>query len=385
MKFTIKEQLPGTLTRTGVISTPHGRIQTPAFIAAATKGTVKALTFDQLNGLGADSMLVNTYHLLLQPGLEILEQAGGIHNFSGYRRPIFSDSGGFQIMSLPGAKINDDGVVFRSHIDGTRLEMTPASSMRAQHIIGSDIHMAFDCPVGYGNTTEATRAETEKYLKITHDWAEACLTEHKRLNLEHSANHQPLQALFGVVQGGDYQNLRQKSAEFFARRDFDGYGIGGMYTADKAEKYLKIVNSILPAEKPRHWLGMGAEPRDFFVGVEYGIDSFDCVAPTRQARNGALYTRDGRINILNARFKNDFTPIDPECDCYTCQNHSRAYIHHLFKAGEISALTLATIHNEYFVVQLVGQIRQSIETQNFQKFQKTWLNRYYKMGLSLRA
>jgi queuine tRNA-ribosyltransferase len=378
MKFSIKKQLPKTLARTGVISTPHGEIKTPAFIAAATKGTVKALTFDQLDNLGAESMLVNTYHLLLQPNLETLKKSGGIHGFSGYGRPIFSDSGGFQIMSLPETKITDDKVVFKSHIDGARLEMTPKSSMQAQHIIGSDIHMAFDCPIGYGNSVNSTRRETEKYLKVTHDWAEACLNEHKKLNAEHAKNHQPEQALFGVVQGGDFEDLRQKSAEFFAQRDFDGYGIGGMYTAEKAEKYLKIVNSVLPTEKPRHWLGMGAEPRDFFVGVEYGIDTFDCVAPTRQARNGALYTRDGRINIHNAKFKTDLSPIDPECNCYTCRNHTKAYLHHLFKAGEISALTLASIHNEYFVVNLVTQIRQSIENENFATFRDEWLKRYYK-------
>ena len=357
------------LMRAGIIKTPHGEIKTPAFIGAATKGAVKALLFDQMDALGAQSILVNTYHLFLQPGLELLDSVGGIHGLSGYDKPIFSDSGGFQIMSLPNAKISEEKVTFKSHIDGTKFEMTPEDSMRAQHIIGSDIHMAFDCPIGYGET-DNSRANAEKTLQITHAWAQRCLDEHKK--------YDDGQALFGVVQGGEFEDLRTESAEFFASEDFDGYGIGGMYSSDsQGEKILKIMNKILPAEKPRHWLGMGAEPRDLFVGVENGIDTFDCVAPTRQARNGALYTGGGRINILNAKFRDDVRPIDDDCGCYTCQNHSRAYLHHLFKAGEINACTLASIHNEYFVIHLTDQIRQSIVDGTFYEFRDTWLARYY--------
>jgi queuine tRNA-ribosyltransferase len=286
--------------------------------------------------------------------------------------------------------------------------MTPESSMQAQHDIGSDIHMAFDCPIGYGDTDTA-RDNAEKTLKITHDWAERCLVKHQRLSFagltgESRKNHMdsPIksandkvisetndeaapgandelsQALYGVVQGGDFEDLRRLSAEFFAERDFDGYGIGGMYTADEGAKFLPMINRILSETKPKHWLGMGAEPRDLFVGVENGIDTFDCVAPTRQARNGSLYTHNGRINILNAKYKTDLSPIDVECECYTCQNHSAAYLHHLFKAGELTAYTLASIHNEYFIVHLVDQIRESIENENFIKFRDKFLNRYYK-------
>jgi queuine tRNA-ribosyltransferase len=378
MKFTIEKKLDGTLARTGVVTTPHGEIRTPAFIAAATKGTVKALTFAQLDDLGAQSMLVNTYHLLLQPGTDILEKMGGIHQFANYDKPVFSDSGGFQIMSLPDAKITDRGASFKSHIDGAKLKMTPESSMQAQHAIGSDIHMAFDCPIGYGDTDTA-RANAEKTLEITHKWAERCLTEHLQLNegrITDTTSYS--QALYGVVQGGEFEDLRRESAEFFANKNFDGYGIGGMYTADQGAEYLPIINKILPENKPRHWLGMGAEPRDLFVGVENGIDTFDCVAPTRQARNGALYTRDGRINITNAKYKTDDTPIDQGCTCYTCQHHSKAYLHHLFRANEITGLELASIHNEHFVVHLVDQIRESIEQENFVKFRDGWLKRYHQ-------
>ena len=370
LKFTIKSRLHNTLARTGVIKTPHGDISTPAFIGAATKGTVKALTFDQLENLGAQSILVNTYHLFLQPGLELLEKVGGIHKLSGYDKPIFSDSGGFQMMSLPDVKITEQGVTFKSHIDGAKFEMTPETSMQIQHAIGSDIHMAFDCPIGYGET-DNSRLNAEKTLEITHAWALRCLNEHKK--------YDDGQALFGVVQGGEFEDLRRESAEFFAGEDFDGYGIGGMYSSDEAgEKILKVMNEMLPEGKPRHWLGMGAEPRDLFMGVENGIDTFDCVAPTRQARNGALYTRDGRMNISNAKFRDDTRPIDKNCDCHTCQNHSRAYLHHLFKAGEINACILASIHNEYFVVSLVDKIRESIIDESFVELKNNWLKRYYK-------
>jgi queuine tRNA-ribosyltransferase len=317
--------------------------------------------------------------LLLQPGVGQIAKAGWLNQFMGYNKATFTDSGGFQIMSLPGAKITDEGVTFKSHIDGNKLTMTPESSMQAQHQIASDIHMAFDCPIGYGDS-DTSRAAAEKTLSLTHTWAKRCLAEHQKiLHDSHvDGNGNGGQALFGVVQGGEFADLRQQSAEFLAGLPFDGYAIGGMYTAQQGQEFLPLINQILPNNKPRHWLGMGAEPRDFFVGIEHGIDTFDCVAPTRQARNGALYTKDGRINILNAKYKTDLSPIDPGCDCYTCRHHSAAYLHHLFKAGELAAFTLATIHNERFIVNLITQIRQSIETQNFTKFRDAWLKRYYK-------
>ncbi|MDR2524240.1 MAG: tRNA guanosine(34) transglycosylase Tgt [Candidatus Nomurabacteria bacterium] len=374
MKFEIEKQ--DGLTRAGKITTPHGEICTPCFVAAATKATVKSLSVAQIEELGAQAVLANTYHLLLQPGVDLIARAGGLARFMGYDRPTFTDSGGFQTMSLPGAKISQDGVVFKSHIDGAKITMTPEDSMSAQHQIGADIHMCFDCPIGYGET-DTSRASAEKSLRLTHDWAERCLTEHGKLNRQHDKNQQPRQVLYGVVQGGEFTDLRRASAEFFAGRDFDGYGIGGMYTAEQGKEFLPLVNQILPNEKPRHWLGMGAEPRDLFVGVQYGIDTFDCVAPTRQARNGSLYTRGGRINILNARYRDDLAPIDAECACYTCRNHSRAYLRHLFKSGEILACTLASIHNEYFVVNLVDQIRTAILSDNFVEFRDDFLEKYH--------
>ena len=381
LDFEIITRLDGCLARVGTIKTPHGDIKTPAFIGAATKATVKALTVPQLSDLGLQAVLANTYHLLIQPGVDLIKTAGGLSQFMGHPGPTFTDSGGFQIMSLPGAKIHDQKVVFKSHLDGSKLEMTPASSMQAQHKIGADIHMAFDYPIGYGDS-DTTRVSAEKTLAITHDWAKQCLLAHQKLNTAHHQNHQPLQALYGVVQGGEFTDLRTASAEFFAPLSFDGYAIGGMYEAEKCQHLLKTVNQILPTDKPRHWLGMGAEPRDFFIGIENGIDTFDCVAPTRQARNGALYTHDGRINLINAKYKTDFSPIDPACDCYTCQHHTKAYLRHLFKADEILAMTLASIHNERFVVRLVDQIRQSILDQNFIKFRDAWLARYYGKSAS---
>ncbi|MCL2444555.1 tRNA guanosine(34) transglycosylase Tgt [Candidatus Saccharibacteria bacterium] len=376
INFEIDSRLHNSLARTGIIQTPHGEIKTPAFIVAGTKAAVKAMTINQISDLGGQSILANTYHLILQPGSDLVAASGGLAKFMGFDGPTFTDSGGFQIMSLPKVKITETGVEFRSHIDGSKLSMTPKSSMVAQHQIGADIHMAFDYPVGYGDTDTA-RANAEKTLKITHDWALQSLYHHQKLNQNHEKNHEPLQALYGVVQGGEFQDLREASAKFFAELDFDGYGIGGMYDARKCENLLVFQNQILPESKPRHWLGMGAEPIDLFVGIENGIDTFDCVAPTRQARNGALYTYDGRINITNARFTRDFSPIDSECDCYTCANYTRSYIQHLFKAKEILACTLASIHNERFVVRTVEQIRDSITSNTFHEFKEAFLKRYY--------
>jgi queuine tRNA-ribosyltransferase len=381
LKFEITGEFnDGGLARAGVIATPHGEIKTPAFVAAATKATVKTLTAAEVRELGAQATLVNTYHLVAQPGEELISRAGGVAKFMGWNGPTFSDSGGFQIMSLPKAKITENGAVFRSHIDGREMTMTPESSMRAQHRIGTDIHMAFDCPIGYGEG-DTSRGSAEKTMELTHEWAERCLAEHKALNAAHAAAGEARQALYGVVQGGEFMDLRGESARFFAEREFDGYGIGGMYVAEKSEPFLREVCSILPEEKPRHWLGMGAEPIDLFTGVENGVDTFDCVAPTRQARNGALYTRDGRISIMNSRFFDDFGPIDAECGCYACRNYTRAYLRHLFKAKEVLGLVLASIHNEYFVVGLVDEIRGLVaagDREGYLLFRDEFLKRYYR-------
>lgn len=400
LTFTINNRLDGTLARTGVIKTSHGSIETPAFIVGGTQATVKALTPEQVENLGGQSVLVNAYHLMIRPGTDVLLSATGIHQFMNWDKPIFSDSGGFQVFSLGMAykkgiditshsvkgdmsqavhtksqlaKITDKGVHFRSHLDGSKLFMSPESSMDIQHAIGADIHMCFD---------ELTSPLAEydiikQAMDRTHVWADRCLVRHNQLNNDHMSHLQPLQALYGVVQGARNQDLRTTSASYLGQRDFDGYGIGGVFEPEEISSTVKWISQILPDNKPRHLLGMGAQPADLFLGVEYGVDTFDCVAPTRQARNGALFTYDGRINIKNSRYKNDFSPIDSDCDCCTCQNYTRAYVHHLLKCDEILGLTLASIHNERFVVRTVDSIRGSINDGSFFEYKKGFLQRHY--------
>lgn len=401
LDFEITHKLPGTLARVGIIRTPHGNIQTPAYIVGGTKATVKTLNVEQVTALGGQSILANTYHLMLRPGADVVQAAGGLGAFMKYDGPTFTDSGGFQVFSLGVAygkgidavahtqkgdaklatksaeqlvKVTDEGAHFRSHLDGSKLLMTPESSMELQHQIGADIHMAFDelaAPL-------APRHVLEDALHRTHAWAERCLARHNELNAKHNGQGENLQALFGVVQGAREQDLRKESAEFLGTRDFDGYGIGGVFEPGEISTVVRWVNETLPEDKPRHLLGMGAQPADLFLGVEYGVDTFDCVAPTRQARNGSLYTLDGRINIKNAKFKTDFNPIDPDCDCYTCAGYTRAYVNHLLRSDEMLGLTLASIHNERFVVRTVDQIRQSLLDGTFYEFKKAFLSRYYK-------
>ena len=400
LDFEITKKLDGTLARSGVIKTPHGDIKTPAFIVGGTKATVKTLTVEQVLALGGQSVLANTYHLMLRPGADVIAAAGGIHKFMNFQGPIFTDSGGFQIFSLGMAygkgidatshstkgdaglakhslsqlaKVTDEGASFRSHLDGSSLSMTPESSMELQHQIGADIHMSFDeltAPL-------AGRDYIKQAMDRTHLWAERSLTRHKQLNDEHSLKGENLQALYGIVQGAREQDLRIESAKFLGERDFDGYGIGGVFEPEEISETVRWINEVLPENKPRHLLGMGAQPADLFMGVQYGIDTFDCVAPTRQARNGALFTYNGRINITNNKYQQDFTPIDSECDCYTCKNYTRAYINHLFRADEVLGLTLASIHNERFVVRTVDLIRDSIDDGSFFDYKKRFLERYY--------
>lgn len=400
INFEIKTRLPNTLARTGVISTPHGQIETPAYIAGGTNATVKAMTVEQVAGTGAQAVLANTYHLMLRPGADILKKAGGIHKFMNWNGPTFTDSGGFQVFSLGMAykkgidatshiskgssdlakssknqlaKVGDDGVWFKSHISGEKIFMSPEISMELQHKIGADIHMAFD----ELTSPLAGREQIKSALDKTHAWAERCLTCHEKLNREHLEKNEPLQALFAVVQGAREEDFRKESAAFLGSKNFDGFGIGGIFQPEEIGEVLTWVNTTLPENKPRHLLGMGAQPADLFLGVEYGIDTFDCVAPTRQARNGALFTYSGRINISNAKFKEDFTPIDADCGCYTCRNYTRAYVNHLFRADEMLAATLASIHNEFFVINTVDKIRESLENGNFFEYKKAFLEKYY--------
>jgi queuine tRNA-ribosyltransferase len=399
MKFTIEKKIPGALGRAGVIETAHGLVHTPVFVPVGTKATIKALTPEQVEGLGAEIILGNTYHLYLQPGDEIVAKAGGVGKFMNWSRPTVTDSGGFQVFSLgvaygkelskvvkitdPSlmiperfddsdaprlAKIGQDGVSFKSHLDGSIHYITPEKSIQIQHNLGADIIFAFDeCT----SPSEDLKYQQEA-LERTHNWAKRSLEEHKRLSSETFAS-----ALFGIVQGGRDEGLRKKSAEFLAGLDFDGYGIGGSFAKEDMESAVKWVNEILPEEKPRHLLGIG-EPEDIFMGIENGVDMFDCVMPTRNARNGSLYTSRGKVNINNAKFREDFSPVMVDCGCYTCKNYTSAYLHHLFHGKEMLAGTLASIHNLYFIINLVKQIRQSILDGKFTEFRDDFLGKYLK-------
>lgn len=370
LKFDIKKK--SGLARVGVIHTPHGDIKTPAFVGAATRATVKALTFTEMNALGSQAILANTYHLFLAPSSELIRKAGGLSSFMNWQKPTFTDSGGFQIFSLPNVKIDETGAKFKSHIDGRSFEMTPELSMETQWQIGADIHMAFD---------QLAKSDSHEDMEIamerTHRWLDRCIEKNNDLKQSYLSNGLPEQYLYAVVQGGTFLDLREKSARFEAEKDVDGFGIGGVFTADGMDEMLKVVCLILPENKPRHLLGMGQEPIDLFVGAEFGCDTFDCVGPTRLARNGSLYTPDGRINIKNARFRDDFSPVVEGCDCECCKNHTRAYLHHLFKVDEITAKVLASIHNEHFVVSVVDKIRESLENDTFEAYKKEFLDRYY--------
>ena len=399
LKFDIKKR--DGLARVGVIHTPHGDIKTPAFVGAATRATVKALTMQEMRDLGSQAILANTYHLILRPGADLIKEAGGLAEFSSWHGPTFTDSGGFQIFSLPNVKISENGVKFKSHIDGANFEMTPESSMQDQWKIGADIHMAFD-----HLAKSESYEDMKEAMDRTHRWLDRCISEHKKImdgrNISFEGHPQLLrgrsdepredgreerpekeifgqeQYLYAVVQGGTFSDLRAESAHDCASKPVDGFGIGGVFTADGMDKMLKIVNSILPEGKPRHLLGMGQEPIDLFVGAEFGCDTFDCVGPTRMARNGSLYTKDGRINIKNAKYTHDFTPLEEDCDCECCKNYTKAYLHHLFKTDEITAKVLASIHNEYFIVRTVNRIRESLEDGTFQDYKSEFLSRYYK-------
>ena len=371
LKFDITSK--NGLARVGVIHTPHGDIKTPAFVGAATRAVVKALTMKEMNDLGSQAILANTYHLILRPGTDLIKEAGGLATFNSWHKPTFTDSGGFQIFSLPNVKISEKGVKFKSHIDGRNFEITPESSMKAQWAIGADIHMAFDHLAKSEN-----RTDMEEAMHRTHRWLDRCVDEH--LRLAEGANYataMPMQYLYAVVQGGTFNDLRAESARYCADKPVDGFGIGGVFTADGMAEMLQTVNAILPEDKPRHLLGMGQEPIDLFVGAEFGCDTFDCVGPTRMARNGSLYTKDGRINIKNAKFTHDFTPLESDCDCECCKNYTRAYLRHLFKTDEITAKVLASIHNEHFIVHTVDRIRESLADGSFQDYKKSFLTRYY--------
>ena len=404
-RFTVGTPLPGTLGRTGVIHTPHGDIRTPAFVPVGTKATVKTVLPESVAALGAQAVLANAYHLYLQPGPEIVDAAGGLGAFMNWSGPTYTDSGGFQVMSLgvgfkkvismeataePDdakiaegkerlSRVDDDGVTFKSHLDGSAHRFTPEVSMQIQHQLGADIMFAFD----ELTTLMNTRGYQENSLERTRLWAIRCLAEHNRLSAARA--HRPQQSLWGVIQGAQYEDLRRKAARDLTElsridrenggKGFGGYGIGGALEKDNLGTIVGWVNSELPVDAPKHLLGI-SEPDDIFTAIENGADTFDCVSPTRVARNGAIYSFDGRYNITNARYRKDFRSLDPEIENYTSQ-YSRAYLHHLFKAKEGLASTLATLHNLSFTVTLVDRARQAIEDGTYVEYRDEFLRRYY--------
>ncbi|MES2135104.1 MAG: tRNA guanosine(34) transglycosylase Tgt [Patescibacteria group bacterium] len=402
--FKVEHALPHG-ARVGVVNTPHGSFKTPAFVAVGTKGTVKAVLPDDLKkSAGVEVALANTYHLFLQPGEETIAEAGGLHSFMGWDGPLFTDSGGFQVFSLgvgfgkgvskfhPSTEdvgfrkpnipavydedvrsqhgklaiVDDEGVSFTSHIDGTLYRFTPERSVEIQHKLGADIFFAFDDFV----LPDAPREEQVTSMRRTHRWAERSLTTH-RANLKARSS----QAIFGIVQGGRYADLRAESAKIIGEMEFDGFGIGGTFSkADLGETLDSAVRN-LPPEKPRHLLGIG-EPEDIFEAVAHGIDSFDCVQPTRLARTGMIYTARGKINLLNEKYIRDFSPLDTETGGYASEHFSRSYVAHLFRAKEMLGATIASIHNLYFLTSLMKNIRNSILEDRFDVFRRAFLKKY---------
>lgn len=411
--FDIHFELPGTLARTGTIHTPHGDIQTPAFVTVGTKATVKALTPEQVKDCGAQVVLANTYHLYLSPGDEAMKEWGGLGKAMHWQGPTMTDSGGFQVFSLGAAygqkgigkisqkkneellisprqrlgemddeervliaarkaKIDADGVMFRSHSDGSAHYFTPEKSIDIQHNLGADIIFAFDeCTSPY----ESLHYQKEA-LDRTHRWAK------RSLNYHVNSDYAESQALFGIVQGGRSEDLRKESAKIISEmqsekeeKGFDGFGIGGSFEKEDMMTAVKWCNEILPRERPRHLLGIG-EPEDLFGAVENGCDLFDCVAPTRLGRTGTVYTSHGRKALSNAEFRNDSKPIDEKCACYTCRNYSRAYVAHLFRSHEMLAGTLASIHNLHFIIHIVDRMREAIANREFSDYKNDFLGKY---------
>ena len=348
----------------GTMHTPHGDIPTPVFAPVGTQATVKTLAPDELTELGATLILANTYHLYLRPGADLVARMGGLHRFMGWSGPILTDSGGFQVFSLESLrKVSDEGVKFRSHIDGSEHFFSPERSIEIQEQLGADIIMALDeCP-------DPMNYEYNKVaLGRTHHWAERCLRAHTR----------PDQALFGILQGGIFPDLREESARFLTALDFPGYALGGLSVGEPKEKTWEVLDftvPLLPQDRPRYLMGVGS-PEDLFAGVERGIDLFDCALPTRLARNGALFTAHGRINLRKAEFAEVAAPVEEGCTCYTCRHFSLAYLHHLYKAEEILGLRLNTIHNLHFLLEWMRRIRAALQKDTFGQLKADFLARY---------
>ena len=353
-----------TGARRGVVHTPHGDIQTPIFMPVGTQATVKSMTVEELKENGAQIILSNTYHLYLRPGEKIVKEAGGLHNFMRWDRPILTDCGGFQVFSLSDLRtISEEGVEFKSHLDGSKHFFTPEKVMQIEEDLGADIIMSFDecCP--YPSTYEYTKNSMERTTR----WAKRCKEAHKTN-----------QALFGIIQGGSYEDLREKSAKDLIELDFPGYAIGGISVGEPKEEYIKMLKftaPLMPENKPRYLMGVGS-PDYLLEAAMAGIDMCDCVLPTRIARNGTAMTSHGKVVVRNANYAEDFTPLDPECECYTCRNYTRAYIRHLVKCNEILGVRLLSIHNIKFLTNLMERVRIEIENDNLANFVKEFYKKY---------
>ncbi|HMM70365.1 MAG TPA: tRNA guanosine(34) transglycosylase Tgt [Gudongella oleilytica] len=366
IKYELIKESKETKARLGRIVTPHGEIETPVFMPVGTRATVKTMTPEEVKDLGAKIILSNTYHLYLKPGHDLVKEAGGLHRFMNWNGPILTDSGGFQVFSLGELrKIKEEGVEFRSHIDGSKHFISPETSIDIQNALGSDIMMCFDECVPYPADYEYAKQSMERTTR----WAKRCKEHHKDWNT---------QALFGIVQGGMFRDLREQSAKDLVEMDFCGYAVGGLSVGEPMDVMCEVLDyttPLLPRDKPRYLMGVGS-PDYLFEAVIRGIDMADCVLPTRIARNGTAMTSHGKVVIRNGKYSRDFTPLDPECDCYTCRNYSRAYIRHLFNVDEILALRLTTIHNLYFLIKLMERIREAIKEDRLLELKDEFYKKY---------
>ncbi len=362
LQFKVLQNDKNTAARLGMLKTAHGRVETPVFMPVGTQATVKTMTPEEVYGIGGRIILSNTYHLYLRPGEELIKRAGGLHRFMNWHGPILTDSGGFQVFSLgPLRHVGEDGVTFRSHIDGSKHFISPEKAMDIQMALGSDIAMAFDECSPY----PCSKDEAEKAVQRTSRWAARCKEFH----------HHRYQVVFGIVQGGVFRDLREKSASELVELDFPGYGIGGLSVGEPKPLMYEVLDYTvprLPPDRPRYLMGVGS-PDCLLEAVSRGVDMFDCVLPTRIARNGTVFTHTGKLVVRNAAYAGDFNPLDAYCDCYTCRNYTRAYIRHLIKANEVLGIRLTTIHNLHFLAALMGKIRRSIQDGTFETYKREFL------------
>lgn len=367
VKYELIKTCKQTGARLGRLHTPHGVIETPIFMPVGTQATVKAMTPEELKEIGSQIILSNTYHLYMRPGHDLIERAGGLHKFMNWDKPILTDSGGFQVFSLgPLRKIKEEGVEFRSHLDGSKHFLSPEKATEIQNALGSDIIMAFDECAPY----PADRQYVKNSLERTTRWLERCKAAHK---------YPEKQALFGIVQGGMYKDLREQSAKEITAIDLPGYAIGGLSVGEPKDMMYEVLDytvPLLPEDKPRYLMGVGS-PDDLLEGVLRGIDMFDCVLPTRIARNGTAMTSQGKVVVRNASYAEDFTSLDSECDCYTCKNYTKAYLRHLIKCNEILGARLLTIHNLHFLLKMMENVREAIKEDRLLDYKKDFFEKYY--------